>query len=127
MSDLLPCVDTMPHPAMVFLRCSIHMCITKRSKTCHLDFAKVVNVHFIVSIQSLLVLSWWCALGSVTFLVVSNFNSVITENSSSNSESIFLHFASCVTEPCVSCLLDAEQVVRTYLDSSLLKCVADMC
>lgn len=52
--------------------------------------AEVVNVHFIVVIQSLLVLSWWFALGSITFLVVSNFNYVITGRNSSNSASIFV-------------------------------------
>lgn len=67
-------------------------------------------MHFIVVIQSLLVLSWWFALGSITFLVVSNFNYVITGRNSSNSASIFVCFASCMTEPCVSCLLNLEQI-----------------
>lgn len=67
-------------------------------------------MHFIVVIQSLLVLSWWFALGSITFLVVSNFNYVITGRNSSNSASIFVCFASCMTEPCVSCLLNLEQM-----------------
>lgn len=69
--------------------------------------AEVVNVHFIVLIQSLLVLSTWFALGSITFLVVSNFDCIITEGNSSNSASIFCGL--CMTEPCVSCPLTPEQ------------------
>lgn len=69
--------------------------------------AKVVNVHFFVLIQSLLVLSWWFALGSITFLVVSNFDCIITEGSSSNSASIFCGL--CMTELSVSCLLNPDQ------------------
>lgn len=69
--------------------------------------AKVVNVHFILLIQSLLVLSWWFALGSITFLVVSNLDCIITEGNSSNSASIFCVL--CMTELCVSCLLNPDQ------------------
>lgn len=42
--------------------------------------------------KSLLVLSWWFAQGSITFLVVSDFGCIITEGSGSNSASIFLCF-----------------------------------
>lgn len=74
--------------------------------------AKVVNVRFIVLIQSLLVLSWWFALGSITFLVVSDFDCIITEGSSSNSASIF---CLCMTEQSVSCLLNPEQVLSGHV------------
>ena len=86
--------------------------------------AKVVNVRFIVLIQSLLVLSWWFALGSIIFLVVSDFDCIITEGSSSNSASIF-----CFVHDRTVCVLSVKSgtnVIGTCLYLSLLKCVADV-
>ena len=68
-------------------------------------------MHFIVLIQSLLVLSWWSALGSITCLVVSDFDCVITEDISSNSASI--SGVLCMTELCTSCLLNPDQTFST--------------
>jgi len=89
--------------------------------------AKVVNVHFIALVQSLLVLSWWFALGSITFLVVSNFDCIITEGNSYNSASIFMYLVHDRTV----CVLSAKSrtdvlQIRTCLHLSLLKCSADV-